>query len=236
MPVETRSSGRRARRAAMAPDTADALPGLTAQARMFLLDEGLYAVNLGPETASDATGGVALPAFLVSTPPSDEYDLVEIVASSGDVAGWFGAQGGTVVLKAPPGGGIVLLTSYGASEGAAEVPVDVRRLDRPRETPAAAATRPLSGPAPSTPASEFPAAGLMPAAAHAADWGSASSAARSSCISSARATAASRRPAGSAIAAGGCASKHSAYARSKGFRRATSNTRPTGPTAARPRG
>lgn len=171
MPVETRSSGRRSRRAAMAPDTADALPGLTAQARMFLLDEGLYAVNLGPETASDATGGVALPAFLVSTPPSDEYDLVEIVASSGDVAGWFGAQGGTVVLKAPPGGGIVLLTSYGASEGAAEVPVDVRRLDRPRETQAAAAARPLSAPPPSTPASEFPAAGLMPAAAPAADWG-----------------------------------------------------------------
>ena len=75
------------------------------------------------------------------------------------------------------------------------------RLDRPRETPAAAATRPLSGPAPSTPASEFPAAGLMPAAAHAADWGERELAARSSCISSARATAASRRPAGSAIAA-----------------------------------
>ena len=134
--------------------SAEDQPVLTAQARMFLLDEGLYAVNLAGHAPTDAAAGVGMPAFHVSTPPSDEYDMVEIVAASGDVAGWFGADGGTVVVKSPPGGGIILITGYGSKGGAEEPSIDVRRLDRTRSERAPVAARPLTaapGPRPAEP-------------------------------------------------------------------------------------
>ena len=52
---------------------------------------------------------------------------------SGNAERWLGPEGGTVILKAPPGGGIVLLTAYSHPSQPAAVPtIEIRRLDRPR--------------------------------------------------------------------------------------------------------
>jgi hypothetical protein len=102
---------------------------IDARARTVLLDEGLHALSF-PAAApgGDGAWGVELPAVLVSAPLSNEFDPVEIVVSSGDAGAWLGPRGGTIVVKAPPGGGVVMLTVFGI-QSLAEFVIDVRRLD-----------------------------------------------------------------------------------------------------------
>ncbi len=136
-PAGTRS------RAPVASNLPATAADIDARARLIVLGEGLYALGLGGMThGANAAAGVALPAVHVSAPPSDDYDLVEIATSSGELANWFGAESGAVVVKSPPGGGVVMLTVYGPAEAAAALTVDVRRLDAPHgAVPPPAATR-----------------------------------------------------------------------------------------------
>jgi len=111
-----------------------AYPQLAATASIIRLEEGLYALEI------DATpgfprrlSGVALPAVQLSTPPAEPSRSIEIIGTSSGAAAWIGHEGGTVVVKAPPGGGSLWLTAFGPLEDAIRPPrVEPRRLDRPR--------------------------------------------------------------------------------------------------------
>jgi hypothetical protein len=103
-----------------------------AQGRALHLNEGLYVLHLGAiANPSDPGGLIVLPATQLVASPSGAGQRVKIAASSGDRDGWYGPEGGTVVLQAPPGGGAVIVTTYGAQAG--EVALDIRRLDGSRE-------------------------------------------------------------------------------------------------------
>jgi len=108
-------------------------PRLAAAASLVRLEEGLYALGIGPMPGlPDCSPLVALPAILLSAPPAGRNGCVEIIGTSGDAAGWVGYDGGTVVVKSPPGGGYLWVTAYGPPECAMALPlVEPRRLDRP---------------------------------------------------------------------------------------------------------
>ncbi len=134
----------RTQQVAAAPGAAPAGPAeIAAQGRLVVLEEGLFALTLGAAAAVPGAAGVALPAISVTAPPSAEYDPVEIAAFPGDEPGWFGPEGGVAVVKAPPGGGVVLVTTYGPPQATAAITLDIRRLDRARPATAAAAERTL---------------------------------------------------------------------------------------------
>jgi hypothetical protein len=122
--VQTRSSPNPAAPAAAAP---------RANARVIKLEQGLYSINIGAiGDGAQTLAGVIVPAMLISAPPSDEFDPVEIVATSGDVGPWLGHEGGAVVVRSPVGGGNLMITTYGTAEqAAAPLEIVIRRLDRP---------------------------------------------------------------------------------------------------------
>ncbi len=103
----------------------------TAKARLFRLEEGLYALAVAAFDARAAQPSLAemnLPAVQISAPPSESFDPVELLAASGGEGWWLSPEGGVFVVKAPQGGGVVLVTSYGTA-GAIEIAV--RRLGAP---------------------------------------------------------------------------------------------------------
>src|SRR5262249_22374516 len=106
---------------------------LAAAASVVRLEEGLYALGIGPMPGlPDCSRVVALPTILLTAPPAGRNGCVEIIGTSGDAAGWVGRDGGTVVVKSPPGGGYLWVTAYGPPECAMALPiVEPRRLDRP---------------------------------------------------------------------------------------------------------
>ena len=109
-----------------------------ATTRLIRLDEGLYALGIGEigdAANAEELAGMTLPAVHISAPPSDEFDPVELVATTAEGGWWLGPEGGSYVVRAPHGGGLVLLTAYGTS--AARLPLDVHRLERPTRTAAA---------------------------------------------------------------------------------------------------
>jgi len=105
-----------------------------AEARIIQLEQGLYALEIGEAAASTGQlSGLPLPAIQVSAPPGERNQCVEIIASSGAGGSWVGFEGGTVIVKAPSGGGQVVVTAYGLpGELRAPPRVEIRRLDRPR--------------------------------------------------------------------------------------------------------
>jgi hypothetical protein len=123
-----------------------------AHGRLITLEEGIYALSVPTSAPRGEAGGVRFPAVQVSAPPSDEYDLIEIVTGSGDLPEWCEPGGGVVVVKAPAGGGVVLVTTFGPGE-TASVEVQVQRLG-----PGAAAAAltpapvPAAAPTPAAPA------------------------------------------------------------------------------------
>jgi len=120
------------------------MPAPATTARLVKLDQGLYALDIG-ETGglSGEVAGMTVPAIQISAPPSDDCDPVEIVAASGDYGPWLGPEGGTVVIRSPPGGGWVLITGYGApDEAIAPLEVEIRRLG-PSRRPADANMAPV---------------------------------------------------------------------------------------------
>jgi hypothetical protein len=118
------------------PDAATtARPGETPAmwAGILTLDRGLYAIAIGETGGTPGQlAGMALPAIHIAAPPSDSFDPVEILGLSGDAGAWLGAAGGTAVVRAPQGGGRVLITTYcPPGTPPAAVAVELRRLDRP---------------------------------------------------------------------------------------------------------
>jgi len=138
--VRTRSANR-------APAEADDAIG--ARGRLITLEEGIHTLGFPAAASAGAAGGVKFPAIQVSAPPSDDYDMVEIVTGSGDLPEWCDAAGGVVVVKAPAGGGVVLVTVFGPEAALGSVDVEVRRLGP--GAPAPAAARPAAA-APEPPA------------------------------------------------------------------------------------
>jgi hypothetical protein len=185
-------------------------PRLAAAASVVRLEEGLYALGIGPmPRLPDCSPHVVLPAILLSTPPARRDRCVEIIGTSGGDAGWIGCDGGTVVVKSPPGGGDLWVTAYGPPECAMALPlVEPRRLDRP------------CAPPPQLEAVIEP------------------DEIRTEIVLHMNGSEISDLPgkAGSAIAAVSSGSRPSASDRPRGWRRATSNSRGWAPTAGRRRG
>ncbi len=99
-----------------------------ARGRLITLEEGIYALSFPTAAPAGEAGGVRFPATQVSAPPSDDYDMVEIVTGSGDLPEWCDAAGGVVVVKAPAGGGVVLVTTFGPIDAIEPVNVEIRPL------------------------------------------------------------------------------------------------------------
>jgi hypothetical protein len=99
-----------------------------AQGRLITLDEGIYSLSFAPAPQVGNAEGVQFPAVNVSIPPSDDYDMAEIVTGSGDLPEWIEPGGGVVVVKAPAGGGVVLVTTFGPVGAIAAVEVQIQRI------------------------------------------------------------------------------------------------------------
>lgn len=115
---------------------AAALPGpdhLAVTASLVPVDAGLYALDIGEIGCNPSRlSSLPLPALQVSAPAVGHGQCIEIIGCA-SAERWLGPEGGTVILKAPPGGGVVLLTAYGHPAQPAAVPaIELTRLDRPR--------------------------------------------------------------------------------------------------------
>jgi hypothetical protein len=86
-------------------------------ATMLRLDEGVYALEIGEIAAArDRASGRLLPLMQVSAPPIGRHPGVEIIGRSAGRRSWLGPEGGTILIDSPPGGGSVLITTYGLPE------------------------------------------------------------------------------------------------------------------------
>jgi hypothetical protein len=117
----------------------------SAAATLIQLEEGLYALEIG-ETAClrGQVSGLQVPMVQVSAPPGGRDWCMEIINASERGETWLGHEGGTVVVKSPPGGGHLFVTAYGLPAQIVPVPdIEVRRLDRTRSN--GAGLRPIKG-------------------------------------------------------------------------------------------
>jgi hypothetical protein len=117
------------------PATADSATPLAVQALAIRLDQGLYSLRIGAfGTEQDAHVGLSVPCILLTAPPSDETDPVDIMTAWHDQGAWIPAEGGTAVVRAPAGGGLLLATRYGVA-GSSSLSLDdfqIHRLDQRR--------------------------------------------------------------------------------------------------------
>jgi len=123
-------------------ETTDAMPEMTlaspdqpsAMANLVALEQGLYALEIGESACMRGQMfSLQLPVVQVSAPSDDRNPNAEIIGASGRRDTWLGQEGGTVIIRSPPGGGHVLVTAYGLPAQGVSVPdIQVRRLDRPR--------------------------------------------------------------------------------------------------------
>jgi hypothetical protein len=99
--------------------------------RMLRVDEGLYALRVGAIAGTPGEiAGMAVPVAQVSAPFAEDGNGVEIIASFPKRGPWLDKAGGTVVLRSPTGGGLVIVTVYGGSEQpTSELSLDLQRLD-----------------------------------------------------------------------------------------------------------
>jgi hypothetical protein len=116
---------------------------------MLRLDEGLYTLRIDEIAgAPSVIAGMAVPAAQVCTPPIGDGNAVEIVASFPGRGPWLGKSGGTMILRSPPGGGHVIVTVYGdPGQPTTELPLDLRRLDGPRDGVGGSVAGPAGEPA-----------------------------------------------------------------------------------------
>jgi hypothetical protein len=140
--------------AAAAPVTeTDVQPVAVTAVRMLAVEEGLYALRVGEIAGVSGTiAGIEFPVAQVSAPFVGEGEGLEIVASFPHRGPWLGRDGGTVILRSPPGGGQVIVTAYGhAEQPQVQLNLDLRRLDGPavaEERDAAAPSLAARGTAP----------------------------------------------------------------------------------------
>jgi hypothetical protein len=104
-----------------------------ANAVLLWLHQGLYALEIGEmHCRTGEVSGLPVPLVQIAAPPSGGNSHVKILDSSRDEA-WFGQDGGTLVLKAPPEGGYLFVTAYGLPGEAIPTPhLEIRRLDGSR--------------------------------------------------------------------------------------------------------
>jgi hypothetical protein len=96
------------------------------------LSEGLHVLEVGKaSTPSNPICGLLLPAIHVSAAPNNAGSSVEIIGDEGYGEAWLGSDGGAIVVRAPQGGGHVLVTAF-SNGGQSDVPpkIDVQRLAR----------------------------------------------------------------------------------------------------------
>jgi hypothetical protein len=96
------------------------------------LSEGLHVLEIGEAPApSSPICGLLLPAIQVSAAPNAGRSSVEIIGNDGYGEASLGSDGGTIVVRAPHGGGHVLVTTFSdCGQSAVPPKVDVRRLVR----------------------------------------------------------------------------------------------------------
>jgi len=140
-----------------APDPVAEAPSVAVTAvRMLSLDEGLYALRVGRIGGGPGEiSGMVVPAAQVSVPFAEDGNGAEIVASFPRRGPWLEQEGGTVIIRAPIGGGYVVVTVYGQPGEPASVPaLDLRRLDRGDAEPATETAVPAEATAESPSAGE----------------------------------------------------------------------------------
>lgn len=103
---------------------------LLSRARIARLDEGLYALNIGPASSrAHSAAGLPLPATAVAAGPISDHAVSEIVFTSGETPGWFTAEGGTAIARVTGRAGVIVITTYGLIDGAALPELRILRLD-----------------------------------------------------------------------------------------------------------
>lgn len=102
-------------------------------AHLVALEQGLYALEIGESSCMRGlVSKLRVPVVQVSAPRDEGDRPAEIFGTSGRGDTWLGAEGGTAIVKSPPGGAYVLVTVYGLPRQVVCVPnIQVRRLDRP---------------------------------------------------------------------------------------------------------
>ena len=103
---------------------------ISAAASLVPLEEGLYAVTIGESTLDEnESTALRIPILQVAAPPDREGRCVQIIGT-GQQETWLRREGGTVILKSPPGGGHVLVSAYGPPAQLVQVPpIELRRID-----------------------------------------------------------------------------------------------------------
>ncbi|MCE2565574.1 hypothetical protein [Komagataeibacter sp. FNDCF1] len=109
--------------------------GLQATARLMRLEAGTYCIFHASGPARGAYG--PLSGMRISPPPG----MAGVQVSTFDTDGWIGGHDGAALVRVPPPGGAVLVTTYRATEGCELPGLQVVRLagTAPRVAPAATA-------------------------------------------------------------------------------------------------
>jgi hypothetical protein len=94
------------------------------------LGEGLHGIHIKAlGLAPSDVLGVALPVIELSAPDIVGRSPVVVLMGTGDALSWLDSHGGTVVARAPPGGGSLVITTYFApDQGSVPVQISVERL------------------------------------------------------------------------------------------------------------
>lgn len=114
----------------IAPTRISAASGISANVKVLELGAGLYSLSLGETKAIKSKFlGMGMPATYITGTP---IDRMEIVAAAPGRAGWLGPEGGTIVVRVPPDGGHIWITTYRMmDQDAVPVEIQVTRLDHP---------------------------------------------------------------------------------------------------------
>ena len=107
-------------------------------ARIVNLDPGLFAFSiLGATPWRGIAPGLGVPAVHVSSMHDSEDGSLEITNAAGEPGAWLGGPSTTLLVRAPAGGGIALVTAYLGQDAANPPPtLTIRRLDAAAEPPA----------------------------------------------------------------------------------------------------
>jgi hypothetical protein len=136
----------------MQPAAADR-DALSTNASVLHFGPGLHLLDVAEfgEPGVDTLQDLDLPAMHLVAVPGDEFSQLAIVANSAGMGAWLPADGGTVIVQAPPDGGDLIVTVYAPADLPCPTPrLTIRRLDRDRlDAPRGEAGMPETAHAPS---------------------------------------------------------------------------------------
>ncbi len=109
------------------------LAAVNVESRILKFDHGLYALSVAEvDGVTSEHLGILLPAVHISHPPWNHLRGTEIIAADRDSAFWLGNEGGTAVIKIPPDGGFLVITTYEQRGQPSRRPeIAIRRIDQP---------------------------------------------------------------------------------------------------------